>query len=183
MASYYFYGDDGVLREFDENKNFIPNENVAAFVAGEAFDWGRLQSYSGSGGSGGGAGRAGASSAAKSTALQRRHLRETLDESIAAREAEYAQQRTEIESESLDAARRAYIDSRVARRDSAANLAAAGLRGGEQEEQLARLERAYRDAVRSIALQRAQRLAAAQKKRDSGVAGDEAAYRRAVERL
>ncbi|GEM_PF-6218164 len=43
MAYYFIDDEDGYIREFDAKRNFIPNENVAAFAAGPGFDWSKLK--------------------------------------------------------------------------------------------------------------------------------------------
>ncbi len=40
---YYYIGEDGYKRRFDDEYNFIPDENVVAFEAGAAFDWSKLE--------------------------------------------------------------------------------------------------------------------------------------------
>ncbi|MEG1773891.1 MAG: hypothetical protein RR320_03445 [Oscillospiraceae bacterium] len=138
---------------------------------------------SGSGGSRRRSSRRSSSSGSRQRAAERQRLLDVFNSSVAQRQSSYEQTRDELSADALEQARKAYVEHRIAGRGAAESLSAAGLRGGEADERLERLRRAYSDAVHRINRTQARLLAEAQRKRETGVAGDRQRYEKAISGL
>lgn len=134
MGYYFIDDEDGYIREFDANRNFIPNENVAAFAAGPGFDWSKLKKTEDDGDSGSSRSSTTATKTTSSNEIPswvRRAAERYADEN---RQKTVEQGRSEISGSAGEQAREAYVNYRKEEKLIPKEMAGSGIYTGAGRE-------------------------------------------------
>ena len=184
MASYYMY-DDGTKYEFDEDKNFIPNEDVIAMEKGDGWDDSKLISYgnSSSGSSSGSSSSSSSKRSSRSRSLKRRQLKENFERDLRLLEDEKEELGERLDLEVGEKSRQEYVNMMKNQQKIANHASAYGLSTGNSQSNRDNSKRAYDSALKRLQAEKAKELAAAQKRYEEKYDEYEFEYNQAKDRI